>query len=226
MDFNSLEIFVNFDRITILIIESAGADMDKELQKSEIQNQKIQCLEIQCWIEKIQKKSDPVAQNDLITYYYKDIYAYVFKKTLEKELAMDLTQEIFMNMLKTIHQFDEKVATFRTWLYQIARHRIIDYYRSKGHRQQELQHLLEDDAHQTSDFLNTLLNRIQIEEIEQFINSLTEDRQVIFWLKIVEQKSFSEIAQRLKAPESTIKTRFYATLKLVQNEFERRHCYE
>jgi len=167
-----------------------------------------------------------VAQNDLITYYYKDIYAYVFKKTLEKELAMDLTQEIFMNMLETIHQFDEKVATFRTWLYQIARYRIIDYYRSKTHRQQALNHNLEDDDHQTGDFLNTLIRQIEIEEIEHFVNTLAEDRQAIFWLKIVEQKTFYEIAQCLKTSESTIKTKFYTTLKLVKTEFERSNCYE
>jgi len=202
-------------------MKKAGVDMDKRLQK-----RKIQSWKIQNWIKKIQKKSDPVASNELVTYYYKEIYAYVYKKTLEKELAMDLTQEIFMNMLETIHQFDEKVATFRTWLYQIARYRIIDYYRSRAHRQQELNHILEDDAHQTSDFLNSLLRQIEIEEIEHFINSLAEDRQVIFWLKIVEQKSFSEIAQRLKVSESTIKTRFYATLKLVRNEFEGSYCYE
>jgi len=179
-------------------------DMEKKLQK---------------WIKRIQKKSDPVASNDLVTYYYKEIYAYVYKKTLEKELSMDLTQEIFMNMLETISQFDEQKARFRTWLYQIARYRIVDYYRSKSHRQQAVIEILEDDSHETESFLGSLLTKFKLEEIESFIDTLGEQRQAIFWLKIVEQKSFNEIAERLKISESTIKTRFYATMKLVKNEF-------
>jgi len=174
---------------------------------------------LQKWIKKIQKKSDPVASNDLVTYYYKEIYAYVYKKTLEKELAMDLTQEIFMNMLETIHQFDAQLATFRTWLYQIARYRIVDYYRSKSHRQQMVVEVLEDENHQTESFLDSMLMRFKIEEIESFINTLGEDRQVIFWLKVAQQKSFNEIGLLLKVSESTVKSRFYATVKLVKNEF-------
>lgn len=174
---------------------------------------------LQKWIKKIQKNSDPIASNDLVTHYYKEVYAYVYKKTLEKELSMDLTQEIFMNMLETIHQFDSQKATFRTWLYQIARYRIIDYYRSKSHRQQIVTRTLEDETHQTEGFLNGLLTKFKIEEIESFINTLGEERQAIFWLKVIEQKSFNEIGSLLKTSESTIKTRFYATVKLVKNEF-------
>ena len=175
--------------------------------------------QLQKWIKKIQKRADPVASNELVTYFYKEIYAYVYKKTLEKELAMDLTQEIFMNMLATIQQFDAQIASFRTWLYQIARHRIVDYYRSKVHRQHELIGVLEDEIHEVGSFLDGLLMKFRIEEIESFVNTLSEERQVIFWLKVVDQKSFFEIAERLKISESTIKTRFYATLKLVKNEF-------
>jgi len=171
------------------------------------------------WVKKIQKKADPVASNDLVTYYYKEIYAYVYKKTLEKDLSMDLTQEIFMNMLETIHQFDAQLATFRTWLYQIARYRIIDYYRSRSHRQQMVIEVLEDETHQSESFLNSLLTKFRIEEIESFINTLGEERQAIFWLKVAQQKTFNEIGSLLKIPESTIKTKFYATVKLVKNEF-------
>ena len=175
--------------------------------------------QLQKWIKRIQKKSDPVASNDLVSYYYKEIYGYVYKKTLEKELSMDLTQEIFMNMLATIYQFDEQKASFRTWIYQIARHRIVDYYRSKSYHQQALIELLEDETHETESFLSSLLMKFKIEEIESFVGTLGEQRQAIFWLKVIEQKSFNEIAACLKVSESTIKTRFYTTIKLIKNEF-------
>ena len=174
---------------------------------------------IKKWIKQIQRSADPVASNALVTHYYKEVYAYVYKKTLEKELAMDLTQEIFMNTLETIHQFNSQKASFRTWLYQVARHRMIDYYRSKAHRQRKLLDVLEEVEHKTSGFLDGLLMRFRIEEIEAFIATLDEHRQAIFWLKVTHQKSFKKIAERLKVPESTVKTSFYATTKLVKNKF-------
>ena len=47
-------------------------------------------------IKKIKKKSDRIAANELISKYYKEIYSYVYKQTVNKELSMDLTQEILL----------------------------------------------------------------------------------------------------------------------------------
>ncbi|WP_274854191.1 RNA polymerase sigma factor [Bacillus methanolicus] len=60
------------------------------------------------WIKLIQKKSDEKAVNELVSFYYQSIYAFVYKQTLNKELSMDLTQEIFISMLQSIQNFDEK----------------------------------------------------------------------------------------------------------------------
>ena len=42
------------------------------------------------------KKQDKEAANTLISYYYKEIYAYVYRQTGNEELAKDLTQDIFI----------------------------------------------------------------------------------------------------------------------------------
>ena len=52
----------------------------------------------------------------------------------ERELALDLTQEIFITVLQGIYAFDEKKAGFRTWAYRVAANRITDYYRSKSYK--------------------------------------------------------------------------------------------
>ena len=60
------------------------------------------------WIRLIRLESNKVAANRLIEKYYKEIYAYVYKQTLNKELSMDLTQEIFIRVLQSIGNYDEK----------------------------------------------------------------------------------------------------------------------
>lgn len=51
-------------------------------------------------IKRIKKKQDKEAANTLISYYYKEIYAYVYRQTGNEELAKDLTQDIFIQILQ------------------------------------------------------------------------------------------------------------------------------
>ena len=90
-------------------------------------------------IRRIKKKQDKKAADELIRRYYREIYAFTYRQTGERELALDLTQEIFITVLQGIYAFDEKKAGFRTWAYRVAANRITDYYRSKSYKKEKLQ---------------------------------------------------------------------------------------
>ena len=45
-------------------------------------------------IRRIKKKQDKKAADELIRRYYREIYAFTYRQTGERELALDLTQEI------------------------------------------------------------------------------------------------------------------------------------
>lgn len=176
--------------------------------------------EVKKWIKKIQKKSDRDAADQLISYYYREIYAYVYKQSPQKDLALDLTQEIFMSMLQTIHGFDEKKATFRTWLYKIATYQIVGHYRSKAYKQYQISESIEEDLPDEHDFSLTIDNKLEVEAIMEFVQRLDGTRQQIFRLKIFGEYPFVEIAQLLNMPESTVKTNYYATIKHIKKQFK------
>ncbi len=90
--------------------------------------------QVQQWIRQIQRKSSRTAANQLVAHFYKELYAYVYRQTLDKEMSLDMTQDIFVSLLQTIHNYDADKASFKTWLYKIATHRIVDYYRSKSYK--------------------------------------------------------------------------------------------
>jgi RNA polymerase sigma-70 factor (ECF subfamily) len=46
------------------------------------------------WIKAIKKQSSESAANQLIHKYYKEIFAFVYKQTLDQELSKDITPEI------------------------------------------------------------------------------------------------------------------------------------
>jgi len=172
------------------------------------------------YVTKIQKTSDKKAANELVTHYYHEIYCYMYKQTIDKELAMELTQEIFVSMLQTIGGYNEQKSSFRTWLYRIATNKVVDHYRSRAFQEARVVDILEDDLTDEADFSLDIDRKMELEQVIEQVNQLDVTRQKIFRLKIFGDYTFVEIANMMELPESTVKTKYYATQKMLRMRFQ------
>lgn len=168
-------------------------------------------------IRRIQRGSERESANKLIEIYYLEIYAFVFKQVGEKELAMDLTQDIFIAVLQSISGFNEKKASFRTWLYRIASNKTVDYFRSSGYKLRQMSVCIDSviipqEVTLESDYLDRQL----VSEILAILASLPFVTQQIVRLKVYAEQSFREIADELLLPESTVKTKYYSAIKYIR----------
>ncbi|MEI5909700.1 RNA polymerase sigma factor [Bacillus spongiae] len=172
-------------------------------------------------IEQIKKKGSEVAANELVKNYYREIYHYVYKQTLDQEQSLDLTQEIFINMLQALYRFEGKRSSFRTWLYKIATYKVVDYFRSRHYKVQKLSVEINDmEFGNEKDFTNTLLQKEEVKGVIDVINGLETSFQQIIRLKLFTDYTFQDIAETLQIPESTVKTRYYRSLKHVKAELK------
>ena len=73
----------------------------------------------QTWIRAIQRRNSREAAEQLIQTYYDEIYRFVYRQTGSKEDAMDLTQSVFIAVLRALAGYRAERASFRTWLYRI-----------------------------------------------------------------------------------------------------------
>ncbi|WP_233713596.1 RNA polymerase sigma factor [Lederbergia citri] len=175
----------------------------------------------QRWIKKIKKNGSQEAANELISKYYREMYAFVYKQTIDSDLSLDLTQEIFISILKSIGQFDDKKASFRTWLYKIASNRLVDYFRSKNYQYWKLTESLEGhDFEGPEDMTVSFEYKEDVEKITRIINRLETSSQQIVRLKLFGEYTLQEIAEMVQAPLSTVKTRYYAAIKLIKKEMQ------
>lgn len=173
-------------------------------------------------IRRIRLWNDRKAADELIGRYYREIYAYTYRQTLEKQLAMDLTQEIFISVLQSLGNYDAGRSSFRTWLYRIASRRVADYFRSRFYRQRKLTDGLEGDVLPPQE--DTLADRLEekdsarrvLREMEAFDGTT----QQILRLKLFADMNFRQIAQIDALPESTVKSRYYAAVKKIQTRLE------
>ena len=170
---------------------------------------------------RISRWSDRKAANDLMEKYYREIYAFTYRQTLEKQLAMDLTQEIFISVLQSVGGFEPKKGSFRTWLYRIASRRVADYYRSRCYHMGRLMQPIDGELPQRDDMLASRLEdreaaRMVLEQISTF-DGVTQQ---ILRLRLFAEQTFPQIAQAVCLPEGTVKSRYYAAIEKIRGELE------
>jgi RNA polymerase sigma-70 factor (ECF subfamily) len=62
------------------------------------------------------------------------IYRYIVLKIGNQIEAEDMTQQVFLNALKSISSFKWRGVPFSGWLFRIARNQVVDYLRKKAKR--------------------------------------------------------------------------------------------
>ncbi len=174
---------------------------------------------------RLRKNQGREAADELTRRYYKELYAYVFRQTGSRELAMDLTQEIFIQILQKLDAYNEKKAGFRTWAYRIASNRITDYYRSLTHRMAMLVEPLpvEDDeviSYEGVDIEKIIIQRELICQVMSVVAQYPSQWVQIFQKKCFEEMTFAQIAESMELSVNTVKTRFYHMVKKIRQEVE------
>ena len=80
------------------------------------------------------KQHDQEAFAQLYEEYFDKIYRYLIFKIEDKVEAEDMTQQVFLNALRSISSFKWKGVSFSAWLFRIAHNQAIDFLRRKTKR--------------------------------------------------------------------------------------------
>lgn len=174
----------------------------------------------QLLIRRLKKKQDKWAADQLIRLYYREIYTYVFRQTGDKERAMDLTQDIFFSMLQSIWSYQPEKAGFRTWLYQIATHKVVDYYRSRACKMEQKSIPFGDAVLEAEwNVEHRITDREMVAQIFRYLRDKDRMLEEIFRLKFYGEYTFEEIGAILSLPVSTVKTKYYGAREALRKEF-------
>lgn len=173
-------------------------------------------------IRKIKLFGSSKDANTLVKLYYDEIYGFVAKQMNDKDAAYDLTQEIFISMLHSIGSYQEKLASFRTWLYRIAINKIIDSRRKNMPKVIPLEEVESgEEICETDqvDYIECMAQKQLLFQIERYVSGFRTDIQQIFRLHIYGEQTFGEIAALIGIPEASVKSKYYRLLKQIRKEF-------
>ncbi len=147
------------------------------------------------------------AMEVLIKRHYNSIFSYVYRKVGEQHSAYDLTQEVFIKMMKAISSFHAK-GDFKNWLYKIATHTCYDYFRSNMYKKMkvevELDTSLPDENEHVFAYLDRKLDR---QKMKNAIDELPSYQKDAIILKFYHDLKIKDIANVTECKEATVKSR-------------------
>ncbi len=158
------------------------------------------------------KKGDKRAFGDLVRRHQRKVYALCFRLGGSHDAADDLTQEAFIKAFQAISTFDEAYP-FIAWIMRIASNNALNYIKRQKFQVSGEEGELVIDAQtssHTEDNPHENLNQQEIDaRYQQALNALPPDFRTVFVLRMHEEISYEEIAQRLKISVGTVMSRLH-----------------
>jgi len=164
--------------------------------------------------------SDPTVFNQLYFAYIHPIYRYINCKVSDVKQTEDLTAQVFLEALESLPRYHHN-GHFSAWLFSIARHKVVDYYRT---RRSELPiEITNKESDNKVDPLSTLIQTEEAQRISKFIHLLDEQDQELLRLRFVAELNFAEIARLINSNMEATKKRFYRLLAHLRQQLELEH---
>jgi RNA polymerase sigma factor (sigma-70 family) len=163
------------------------------------------------------RSGDAAAFAQLYERHRLGLFRFILGLCGDQSLAEEVFQDTWMSLIRT--QSDQREAVlFKTWLYQIARNRLIDHWRKNGRHQaghyeyDETQHAQPDPQPSPEQQLN--LTRDQ-QRLQAALADLPQEQREVFLLRAHGDMELSDIAELTQIPAETVKSRLrYALQKL------------
>lgn len=167
----------------------------------------------------ISKEYQDEAFKKLLDLYQERLYWHIRKLVVTHDDANDVLQETFLRVYKSLPKFKQN-STIHTWMYKIAYHESIRFLENNKKRdhasiddisEKYLENLMEDDFFEGND--------IQL-RLQRILSKLPEKQRHIFQLKYYDELKFKEIEAIIGVNENTIKTSYYAVVKMIEKNIE------
>lgn len=160
------------------------------------------------------KDGDTQAFSQIYERYIDDIYRYIVRKVGDVSICEDLTSQVWMKILNRIDMYHEQSwASFKSWIYCIARNTVIDFYRSQKENV-DIQEILEPSI--SPDFAKIYDDKQKLAEVQNYLKWLPSREQEIIFLRVWDDLSYKEISEILEISVDNCKKIYSRTIQKVQ----------
>jgi len=176
------------------------------------------------------QRGNQAALNEIFNEYYNDLYYFALKTVKSDDLALDITQEAFVEIINTLGNLKEPAA-FVTWAKQITYHQCTRYFKKK-------KDVIADEDEDGNTVFDTLQEDnaefIPDEALDKFefrkiilaiLDELSDEQRAATMMYYFDEMSVRQIAEIQGVSEGTVKSRLnYArkTIKASVEDYEKK----
>lgn len=158
--------------------------------------------ELQAWIVAAQE-GDEQSFEKLYGHFFAQVYRYAAFR-LPKELAEDVTADVFIKAWEKLHTYKARSGVpFAAWLFRIARHAVIDVYRTQHGVEEVSDALMDPDVLNRAD---TATHRNEtLKTVRSALEKLPKRYQDVLLLSFVSDLPTNEVARVLRMTEGGVR---------------------
>jgi RNA polymerase sigma-70 factor (ECF subfamily) len=162
---------------------------------------------------------DRAAFKVLFAHFAPRVKTYLMGFKLSGRAAEDLVQEVFLTIWRKAGMFDPAKAKASTWIFTIARNRMIDEKRKeKRFPADELKHISETTLTETGE--TKVLEKETRDRVHKALKKLPDDQREILEMAFLKGLTHSEIAEATGLALGTIKSRIRLAFEKMRYNLE------
>jgi RNA polymerase sigma-70 factor (ECF subfamily) len=160
------------------------------------------------------QQGDTTSFGELYEQFFDRIYRYVSFKTGSASEAEDITGEVFVRMLESIHKFKWQGHPFSSWLFRIAHNLVVDHFRKNGKRSiVSLENTTTHVEAAAVDIDGHIDTELSMGEVRKAMVGLTELQKEVISLRFAAGLSVAETAEAIGKKGNAVKALQHAGLK-------------
>lgn len=149
--------------------------------------------------------------------FFEKVYRYLFFRAgRNKELAEDMTSEVFLKALESFENFDHR-RPFAVWIYRIAHNHLVDYYKKA-----KAEIVPIEDAENDLRTLPTVEKdfdvKLDLERIGLVLDTLPAQQKEVVMMKYFNDLTNPEIADVLSLSEAHIRVLQHRALQSIKTK--------
>lgn len=167
------------------------------------------------WIKRA--KEDPRSFEPLYNKYYEQIFRYIYQRMDDKDMAHDITSQVFLKAMNNIQKYEYRGVPFASWLYRIAKSELYQSFRDEKATRTvnvetvSLSDMIEEIEEDISEESRTVLLKA--------IAELSEDEVQMIEMRFFEKRSFKEIGDILEITENNAKVKAHRIIQKMKKLF-------
>ncbi|WP_419805868.1 RNA polymerase sigma factor [Terriglobus sp.] len=162
---------------------------------------------------------DAGAWQQLVRLQHRRIYGICYRFTGSQTDAEDLTQDVFVKLYRSLGSFDPSKGAFQTWIVTLTRNLLVDHFRRtrQDRATDSLDVTVMEDGEgptraeqladsRTGQFENVARQQMR-SRIQNALKQISPELREAVILRDLEDLDYKEVAQVLRVPEGTVKSR-------------------